>query len=95
MTEEVVAALAIIIFAWSITSGVLPHHNVTGPLLFAVAGAALLPIAFEYADIRIVLYAVLSLTVIRMAPISSACGARASIGPPRHSSPGSDHAVSP
>jgi NhaP-type Na+/H+ or K+/H+ antiporter len=41
MSVEAVAVLTLLVFAWSVTSGVLARHNVTGPLVFAIAGYVL------------------------------------------------------
>lgn len=38
MTDATVAAIALLVFAWAITSGRLARYNITGPLLFAAAG---------------------------------------------------------
>lgn len=38
MTDATVAAIAILVFGWAILSSQLARHNVTGPLVFAVAG---------------------------------------------------------
>src|SRR3954453_9932561 len=38
MTEEVVAALAVLIFAWAVLSKLPARDNVTGPLVFAACG---------------------------------------------------------
>ncbi len=46
-------------------------------LIFMVFGAVMVPLVFEHADLRIVLYAIASLTVIRMIPAAlSLVGAR-------------------
>ena len=41
MTVGSAAVLALLVFAWSVTSGALARRNITGPLLFAIAGWAL------------------------------------------------------
>ena len=38
MTVTAVAVIAGLVFAWAVLSGVLARRNVTGPLVFAVAG---------------------------------------------------------
>ena len=38
MTESTTLALALLVLGWAIVSGALARHNVTGPLVFAVAG---------------------------------------------------------
>lgn len=41
MSVEAAAVLTLLVFAWSVTSGELARRNVTGPLVFAVAGYVL------------------------------------------------------
>ncbi|MEV0803719.1 cation:proton antiporter [Kribbella sp. NPDC050281] len=41
MTEGTFAVLALLILAWAVISGLLARWNITGPLVFAVAGYAL------------------------------------------------------
>lgn len=41
MTEAAVAALALLVLGWSVVSGALARHDVTGPFVFAVAGYVL------------------------------------------------------
>ena len=38
MTESTTLALALLVLGWAIVSGALARHNVTGPLVFLVAG---------------------------------------------------------
>src|SRR3954451_15572947 len=38
MTEEVVAVLTVLLFAWAVLSKLLARDNVTGPLVFAACG---------------------------------------------------------
>jgi NhaP-type Na+/H+ or K+/H+ antiporter len=38
VTESTTLALALLVLGWAILSGALARHNVTGPLVFAVAG---------------------------------------------------------
>ena len=38
MTEAAVAVLALLVLGWSIVSGALARHDVTGPFVFAAAG---------------------------------------------------------
>src|SRR4051812_20323771 len=38
MTEAAVAVVAVLVFGWAIVSGRLAQLNITGPLVFAVAG---------------------------------------------------------
>ena len=38
MTESTTLALALLVLGWAIVSGALARHNLTGPLVFAVAG---------------------------------------------------------
>ena len=41
MTESDVAVLALLVLGWSIVSGALARHDITGPFVFAVAGYVL------------------------------------------------------
>lgn len=41
MTEGTFAVLALLVLAWAVTSDLLARRNITGPLVFAVAGYAL------------------------------------------------------
>ncbi|TCM40396.1 sodium:proton antiporter [Kribbella sp. VKM Ac-2568] len=41
MTEATFAVLTLLILVWAVTSGLLARRNITGPLVFAVAGYAL------------------------------------------------------
>jgi NhaP-type Na+/H+ or K+/H+ antiporter len=38
MTEVTLAVLGVLVFAWAVVSGTAERHNITGPMLFAVAG---------------------------------------------------------
>ncbi len=38
MTEATVAVIALLVLGWAVVSGALARHDVTGPLVFAVAG---------------------------------------------------------
>lgn len=38
MTESTVAVMALLVLGWAIISGPLARHNITGPLLFMIAG---------------------------------------------------------
>ena len=38
MTESTVAVIALLVLGWAVVSGALARHDVTGPLVFAVAG---------------------------------------------------------
>jgi NhaP-type Na+/H+ or K+/H+ antiporter len=41
MTEPAIAVLALLVLGWSIVSGVLARHDITGPFVFAAAGYVL------------------------------------------------------
>jgi Kef-type K+ transport system membrane component KefB len=41
VTESALAVLALLVLAWSIASGRLLRFNITGPLVFTLAGYAL------------------------------------------------------
>ncbi|HET6985799.1 MAG TPA: hypothetical protein VFI00_04250 [Kribbella sp.] len=41
MTDATFAVLALLVLAWAVTSDLLARLNITGPLVFAVAGYAL------------------------------------------------------
>src|SRR5574338_394661 len=41
MTEVTLAVLGLVVFAWAVLSGAAERHNITGPMVFAVAGYVL------------------------------------------------------
>src|SRR4051795_8780195 len=70
MTEATIAVLSGLVFAWAILSGRLARHNLTGPLLFAVAGYALanpgwgpLSVDVEAASVRVIAEITLALVL--------------------------------
>src|SRR5262249_48590585 len=38
MSEAIVSVIAVLVLGWAVVSGALARHDVTGPLVFAVAG---------------------------------------------------------
>jgi sodium/hydrogen antiporter len=70
MTASVIAAIALLVLAWAVVSGALARHDVTGPLIFTVAGYLLanpdwgpLPIDVETASVHVVAEATLALVL--------------------------------
>jgi sodium/hydrogen antiporter len=68
MNAELVATLAVLVFAWATISGALARRNVTGPLVFVTAGYLLgnpdwgpMPVDVEAASIHIVAEVTLAL----------------------------------
>jgi len=68
MSVGVVAALAVLVFAWAVLSGALARRNVTGPLVFALAGYLLsnpgwgpMPVDVEASSIHIIAEVTLAL----------------------------------
>jgi NhaP-type Na+/H+ or K+/H+ antiporter len=68
MNAELVATLAVLVFAWATLSGALARRNVTGPLIFATAGYLLgnpdwgpMPVDVEAASLHIVAEVTLAL----------------------------------
>ena len=68
MSVGVVTTLALLVFAWAVLSGVLARRNVTGPLIFAVAGYLLsnphwgpLPVDVEASSIHLIAEVTLAL----------------------------------
>ena len=68
MTVGSAAVLTLLVFAWSVFSGALARRNVTGPLVFAVAGFLLsnptwgpVPIAVETSSIHLIAEVTLAL----------------------------------
>jgi NhaP-type Na+/H+ or K+/H+ antiporter len=84
MNESVLLAIAVLLLAWSVLSGVLARHNLTGPLLFMVAGFLLsnpswgpLPVDIEAGDVHTVAEATLALVLF-------ADASRVNLGTLRH-----------
>jgi sodium/hydrogen antiporter len=70
MTASIVAVLALLVLGWAIVSGVLARHDITGPLIFVVAGYVLanptwgvLPFEAEAASIHLVAEVALALVL--------------------------------
>lgn len=70
MNESVFLAIAALVLTWSVLSGVLARHNLTGPLLFMVAGFLLsnpwwgpLPVDIEASDVHTVAEVTLALVL--------------------------------
>jgi NhaP-type Na+/H+ or K+/H+ antiporter len=70
MNETLVLAIAVLVLTWSVFSGVLARHNVTGPLLFMVVGYllanpdwGLLPVDIEAGDVHAVAEVTLALVL--------------------------------
>jgi NhaP-type Na+/H+ or K+/H+ antiporter len=70
MSVGVVAALAVLVFAWAVLSGALARRNVTGPLIFAVAGYLLgnpgwgpMPVDVETSSVHLIAEVTLALVL--------------------------------
>jgi sodium/hydrogen antiporter len=70
MSASIVAVFAVLLFGWSILSGALARHNVTGPLVFVSAGYLLgnpdwgpLPVDVEAASVHVIAEVALALVL--------------------------------
>jgi sodium/hydrogen antiporter len=84
MTDAALAVLGLIVFAWAVMSGTAERHNVTGPMVFAVAGYLLCNPKWGVLELDVETAPVKSLVEVTLALLLFSDAARVNVRELRH-----------